>query len=95
LKNNHFQESMGEEAAIRGVETLRIPFLRATETAESENRLTELICEHADPIITRSSGENYGYLSTSPGSEQYQERWRLPVTCAFFYSSSYATSKQA
>ena len=45
---------MGEETALEGVDAvdaLLIPFLHSTATGESEARLTELICEHADPII--------------------------------------------
>src|SRR5262245_41062499 len=43
---------MGEEIALDAVDALLIPFLRSTHIGESEARLTELICEHADPIIT-------------------------------------------
>jgi hypothetical protein len=43
---------MGEQAATNGVDALLIPFLQSAHAAESEIQLTELICKHADPIVS-------------------------------------------
>lgn len=62
------------DGAIDGVDPVLIPFLRSTQTAESEARLTELICEHADPIVTNIlRGKLRVSLGPSQGSGQNQD----------------------
>ena len=43
---------MDEHVAIQGVDALLIPFLCSTDVAYAEELLAELVCRHAEPIIT-------------------------------------------
>lgn len=56
------------------VDVLLVPFLRSTHPGESETLLTELICEHADPIINKVVRKKLCIsLSASQGSLQNQD----------------------
>ena len=43
---------MDEQVAIQGVDAVLIPFLCSTDMEHAEELLIELVCQHAEPIIT-------------------------------------------
>jgi len=60
---------MSDRSAIQGVDELLLPFLHATDDAESQQFLTQLISAHADPVI-KSIIRNKLHVSVNRAGEQ-------------------------
>jgi hypothetical protein len=79
---------MDQQATIEGIDAVLLPFLAARDEFLSERLLTQLICEHAEPVIRKIIKSKLRVsLSPAQGAQQNQDALEIESELRFIIFS--------